>query len=110
MSIDPTISIGHIIQILAILAGGFYFIWEMRTKMLLLANAGESVARRLDKVDMQLEKLAGVTIDLARQEERMTAQDLRIQELSNRLDDDFRVFSLGKTVDRNLKRRKPAKS
>lgn len=75
-----------ILQICAIVGGFVYFSARMENKIVLLANAHQSFIQRLDKVDSKLDGLTVVTTQIARQEERMVAQDQRMQEISNRLD------------------------
>ena len=85
-SFDSSISVGTLIQVAVLIGGGLWFVWEMRTRMALLGNAQHKFIERPTRIDDQLENLAKVTIEIARQDERMNAQDARIQELSNRLD------------------------
>lgn len=87
MVIESTISVGNLLQIVAMLAGGFYFLYTMKGEMSILTVIQKQFASRLDKIDQELVLLSKVTVDLARQDERMTAQDKRLQELSIRIDD-----------------------
>lgn len=87
MNFDGTINLGTLLNIAAMLAGGLYFLWEVKAKLSILTNSHQGLVERLDKVDHKLEALGQTTIIIARQEERMAAQDGRIQELSNRFND-----------------------
>ena len=86
IAFDNTVSMGHIIQLAAILIGGFFFIWEMRTKLLMLADQQITFSSRLEKIDNEIVVITKFSIEIARQQERMLSQDHRIQELSNRLE------------------------
>jgi len=93
---DLANNLGNIIQIFVIVAGGIYFVWEMRTQLKLLRQSQDNIHDRLEKMDTEIENLAKVTIEMARQDERMAAMeqrvgdrlaamDGRIQELSVRI-------------------------
>jgi hypothetical protein len=75
-----------IFQILAILAGGVWFSARMENKIQMLTSAHVNFMNRLDKVDIKLDGFNTVMVKLATQEERMAAQDARMQELSMRID------------------------
>jgi hypothetical protein len=87
MVIDATVSIGNLLQILAMLGGGFWFLYSVKGEMSGLTIIQKQFADRLEKIDKQLEILAKTTIELAKQEVRMNNIDARQQEFSNRLDD-----------------------
>jgi hypothetical protein len=74
-----------VLQILSILGGGFYFLWRVDTKLVVLTTTQAGFISRLDKVDIKLENLSAVVIQLAKQEARMDAIDTRLQELANRV-------------------------
>src|SRR5690348_15279142 len=93
---DGTINLGHILNTLVMLAGGLYFVWELKSKLVLLIqetnmrhenNKQEFSNLKNDNiaVNNQLAKLAETTIELAKQEIRMNNIDNRILELSNRI-------------------------
>lgn len=75
-----------IFQILGILGGGLWAIARVEAKIGNLTISHSNFVGRLDKMDNKLDAFNNVLIQLAKQEERMTAQDLRLQELSARLD------------------------
>lgn len=75
-----------ILQILAIISGGIWFSARMEAKIGALTSAHANFVSRLDKVDGKLDGFNNVLVQLAKQEERMTAQDSRLQELSMRID------------------------
>ncbi len=69
MVIDPTISIGNLITLGGYLLGGFAFLILMHY--------------RLKGVEGRLDGMKTVLIDLAVQDERITAQDRRIDDLQH---------------------------
>lgn len=79
-------SVLTILQIAIIILGGFYFLWKIESKLQILTVSYNTVTSRLDKVDIKLDGLTAIAIQLAKQEERMNAQDNRVQELSNRIE------------------------
>lgn len=98
--LDTTLNIGTIMQILAMLGGGFWFLWKMDLKISLLVQRLDNNIRERDdqhkanlyrftNIDEQLKELIATTVKLARAEERMDNTDNRIQELSNRIDNHF---------------------
>lgn len=74
-----------ILQILGILGGGVWFYAGIKQEVKSLATSSIEFAKKLEKVDQKLEGFNGVLIQLAKQEERMTSQDQRLQELSSRI-------------------------
>lgn len=84
---DSTVTMGNLLQIIAMLLGGLYFIWVMEKKISILAINHTNFSERLTKIDIELQALAKITVEIARQDERMTAQDKRLQELSVRIED-----------------------
>lgn len=86
MTIDLNVTL-QILQILSILGGGFFFLARMEKKLAIVYTIQETFTRRLEKVDAELEKLTNVTVDMARQSERMTAFDVRLTAVSVRIDD-----------------------
>lgn len=84
---------GHIIAIAGIslnvvtlIVGGLYALAKVDTRLQSLTSAHEGFVERLNKVDTKLEAFGSTLIQLAKQEERMNAQDTRLQELSSRID------------------------
>lgn len=102
---DNTINVGTLLQIIAMIGGGIWFLWKMDVKISLLVqrldnNIKERDAQhtanltRFTNIDLQLKELIDTTIKIARAEERMDAVDIRIQELSNRIDSYTKVHSV----------------
>ena len=91
---DNTVTMGNVLQIVAMMLGGLYFVWVMEKKISILAITQTALTDRLTKIDVELQQLTKITVDIARQDERMTAQDTRIQELSNRVEDVYKLTTL----------------
>lgn len=84
---------GHIIAIagislnvMTLVVGGLYALAKVDAKLQSLTNAHEGFVERLNKMDTKLEAFGSTLVQIAKQEERMNAQDIRVQELSSRLD------------------------
>ena len=75
------------LQILAMIAGGMFFLFRIESKLAVLNNVQQGFADKLTDMDKELKELAKVTIEIARQDERMTSQDLRINTLSLRIEE-----------------------
>lgn len=88
MTIDLHILVS-VVQLIVIALGGFYFVWTMKSRLdLLIQETGLKHNANLEKfakIDMQLTALVSTTVELAKQELRLNHMDLRLQELSNRL-------------------------
>jgi hypothetical protein len=82
---DLTINLGMILQTLAIVAGGIFFLWEMKLQLNLLKQNQNQIDIKLEAISLKVNELGQAAIQIARQDERLNAQDLRIQELSNRV-------------------------
>ena len=75
-----------IMQIVAILGGGMFFLYRMEGKIQIVTSTQSGFIQRLDKVDIKLDSLTTVIVQLAKQEQRLDGCDARIQELVNRID------------------------
>jgi hypothetical protein len=95
-----------LLQIVAILGGGMFFLYRMEGKIQLVTSTQDSFIHRLEKVDEKLEQLTSVIIQLAKQEQRMDAADARVQELSTRIDGMTHIYELGFEGKRVIRRRK----
>lgn len=86
MTLDLNITL-QILQILSILGGGFFFLARMEKKLAIVYTIQDTFTKRLERIDAELDKLTNVTVDMARQHERMTSFDMRLTTISVRLDD-----------------------
>lgn len=87
---DLTISMGNILQIFAMLFGGLFFLYRMEARLIVLSAVQETFVNRLTNLETEVKKLADVTVEIARQDERMTSQDLRINTIAIRVDEYLR--------------------
>lgn len=112
--IDPTITIGNIIEISTIAIGGVTFLVKVLEKFTLMTNNMDVFSRRLDKVDMQMEKveqamarLSDVTAQLAVHNNRVDALEVRLGALSTRIEQIHTfIFESGKLVHTTPRPRK----
>lgn len=81
MMIDWTVSVGNILTMVGFFGGGLLFVLTMRADIKL-------ISQRLTEVEKDLSQITNVIVEIARQSERLTAQDRRMNDISNRL---FRV-------------------
>jgi hypothetical protein len=84
--IDTTISLGNLLQIAVIAGGGIIFMIRFVSKFTLLDDAHKGFSMRFDKIDEELRKITAVSVQLARQDERLNFVDQRIIMLAARLD------------------------
>lgn len=94
MVIDATVSIGNLLQMLVMLGAGIWFLYTVKGELSTLAQIQKQFAERLDRIDKELELLSKTTIEIAKQEVRMNNIDSRLQELSNRLEDQGKLVKL----------------
>jgi hypothetical protein len=81
----------QILQILVILSGGLFFLYQIKAQLIVISSIQQNLGDRLRQLEVEIKQLAEVTIDLAKQGERMTALDLRMTNLSTRIDDYIRL-------------------
>lgn len=77
-------------EILTFIAGAVWFVSKLNSQISIILNQNhlerESNVLRFSEIETQLRELIKATVQLARQEERLSAQDARLQELSHRID------------------------
>lgn len=86
MSFDPSITIGNILTILALAGSVLLFMYRLEGKLVILHNTQNMFKDQLNKIDNELEKLSQVTIEMARQDERISAQDMRLNMIAQKID------------------------
>lgn len=86
MTFDPSITVGNILTIIALATSAFIFMYRLEGKLMLVVTKQGDFNERLDKIDNELEKLTQVAIEMARQDERIAGQDMRLNMLAARLD------------------------
>ena len=85
MVIDWTINIGNLLVIGGFLLGGLGFVYTIRADVNSLKGTEVGLAARLVSVETELKKMTDVLISLARQDERLSAQDHRIDHVEQRV-------------------------
>lgn len=82
---DLTINLGLVLQTMAIAGGGIYFLIQMKHELHILKHVQQAIDSRLTRIDMTIANLSNSAVEIARQDERLSAMDIRLQELSNRI-------------------------
>ena len=79
-----------VIEIASFAIGGFWFISNLKYQIATVITQHkiefENTNERFREIETQLQDLIKATVQLARQEERLNAQDQRLQELSLRIE------------------------
>lgn len=75
---DATISLGSILQIISFCGTVAYFIFKLQWRL-------DRVDEKLQKIDREQEKITSIIVDLAKQDQRLTHVEERLQEISNRV-------------------------
>jgi hypothetical protein len=78
---DPTISLGSILTIVGFLAGGWAFVLAMRSRIDVLTVEIQMLKDKSVQQGDQLIEFAKALVLLARQEERLTAMDRRVEDM-----------------------------
>ena len=81
--IDPTITIGHILTTLAILAGGAGVYFGVKLDIASVASEVRVVSQRVEKVENTLTQFTAYTISAARLEEKVQALGSRIDRIES---------------------------
>lgn len=103
---DLTVSMGNILQIIAMLIGGLAFLWRVESRVLILSNRLENIYREKDQqhrsntdkfisIEMELKQLISVTVEQAKISERLNGFEQRINMISQRLDEGLRKLTNG---------------
>ena len=77
MTFDASINLGGLIQTITVVLGGAYFLFSIRFRL-------DSVEKAMNNLDTEIRKLVDIAIELAKQDQRISNIELRVQELSNR--------------------------
>ena len=81
MIFNAEVTLGNVLQILAILGGGMWFMAGVKSKMELLTQALSGLDRRITSVETSISALNTTTIELARQEVRLDSHAHRLKDL-----------------------------
>jgi|SRR5215467_8015092 len=74
-----SVNVLQIVQLLALVGGGFWAVSALKTSQTYQAE-------RLERVEIEVGELRKVVVNIARQEERMTAMDQRMMAQGSRID------------------------
>lgn len=80
MTFDWTISFGNLLTVIGFAGSGIIFVMMMRGDMMVLGQ-------RVSNLELAFRQLTDATVNVARQEARITALDERLTMISRRLDD-----------------------
>jgi len=97
---DMTISLGAVLQTVAMLGGIAIFIWRLQIRLEIVDTKQAVAIEKISKIELELDKLTAVTIEQAKQNTRIDHVESRLQEVSNRIFDHVNAV-----LDRNNKRR-----
>lgn len=81
VAFDPTINLGNILTIAGFIVGGWVFIWAMRSRLDVLTVEIRVLKENSVEQNKQLIEFAKALVSLARQEERVSALERRIDDL-----------------------------
>jgi hypothetical protein len=82
---DLTISLGTIIQTVALVGSAAYFIWGLKTKLEIMEVSNTAMSDDINSMKLELQKLTDVVIEQAKQNQRLAHIEERIQELHNKV-------------------------
>ncbi len=85
MIFDWTVSLGNLISLVGFIGVGLSMFYGMRADIRLLNARIVNVEGDLNKIDQTLQQIVKVFVEVARQDERMSSMDRRMNDLSNRL-------------------------
>lgn len=78
---DPTINFGNLLTIAGFFIGGWVFVWAMRSRLDILTVEIRVLKENSVEQNRQLIEFAKALVSLARQEERVSALERRIDDL-----------------------------
>jgi len=82
---DPTVTLGSILEALALSIGGLSVIVSMRWQIRTISYKQSDLDVQLHGIKQEIKKIGEVLISVARFDERLTSHDLRLNELSKRM-------------------------
>lgn len=91
---DNTVTMGNVLQIVAMLLGGLYFVWIMEKKISILALTQTNFSNKLIEIETEVKNITRITVEMAIQNERLVALDKRLNELSIRIEDTGKLTKL----------------
>lgn len=87
MVFDWTVSLGNIFTAIAFVGAGLLAFFALRQQVAILAIQFAMLGTRLHELEKDTDKIASALIELARQETRLSAIDMRLNDMSRRITD-----------------------
>lgn len=84
--IDPTVSIGNLIQILVIVMGGVSVFFALRSDVRVIRHDMNNLRERQDSLNEAFKQLGDILRQVAVQDTRLVAQEERIGRLENTIE------------------------
>jgi len=85
MMFDTTISLGTVLQTIALLGSAAYFIWSLRTSLAVMDTKQATALEKIIKIETELDKLTEVIIEQAKHSQRLDNFETRMQEFSSKI-------------------------
>ena len=99
MIFDWTISIGNIIMLISLVIGGIYAITTIKFDMRLIGSRVQRAELDLGAIITKMDGLTTVMIQIAQQEERIKALDVRVTLIATAMASDRGVHAYPLTTD-----------
>ena len=81
MTLDWTVNVGHVLTFMGFIGMIFGFVYALRFEVRGLRGAVGTIQDDVRAVETEIKKISEVMVTLARQEERLTAMDRRLEDL-----------------------------
>lgn len=85
MTFDPTITLGSVLTLAGFVLGGIAFVYAIRSDVVKIGVRESQFRERLAALESDLKKMTDLLVAIARQDERMKAQDYRLDDLGERM-------------------------
>jgi hypothetical protein len=85
VTFDWTITLGNLISIIGFIGLGTAVFYGMRSDIAMLSARVGGVEADLNKIDESLKPIVKIFVEIARQDERMSSMDRRLNDLANRV-------------------------
>ena len=86
IAFDWSINLGHILTVITFAIGGLSFVFAVRSDVRVMQRAEIGVGDRLRAVETQMKQMTDVVVALARQDERLVSQQMRLDRVDERVD------------------------
>ena len=79
--IDYNITLSSLLQLAAMLFGGFYFIWEIKNKLSIMQSAYTRFEDQLKQIEVDVKSLSHAAVTIATQNQRLDTLDGRVVDM-----------------------------